>query len=207
MSVHTLAVLVENKPGVLARTTSLFARRGFTLDSVSEGTTRDPAVSRVTITVDAEVCPPARVRRQIGELVDVVKVVDVGPGAAIRRGPVLVKVRACHDTRSHVIEIVRRFRARIVDVSPETVTIEATGTRDTRDALLTMLGPFGITALVRSRTAATGRGSATPRDLPNSSPSSSPSPVRLPNQGEPPWPSRSTTTTPTRPSPRAARPR
>lgn len=182
MSTHTLSVLVENKPGVLARTTSLFARRGFTIDSVSEGTTQDPAVSRITIVVDTEVCPLGQVVRQIGKLVNVLRVVELDPGSAILRELILAKVRACHDTRSQVVDLVKLFRARIVDVSPETVTIEATGTRDKLDALLTMLGPFGITELVQSGTVAIGRG---PEVLSASS-YSSPShpPVPFPVQGE-----------------------
>ena len=216
MTTHTLSVLVENKPGVLARTTSLFARRGFTIDSVSEGTTQDPAVSRITIVVDADVCPLTQVVRQIGKLVNGLKVAELEPAAAIRRELVLVKVRACHDTRSQVVDLVKLFRARIVDVSPQAVTIAATGTRDKLDALLAMLGPFGITELVQSGTVAIGRGpdtlSAPSHAAPSpaaSYPSPAPSrpPVPFPNQGESPWPTSSTTTTPTFRSSRAVRSR
>ncbi|MFD8632438.1 MULTISPECIES: acetolactate synthase small subunit [unclassified Streptomyces] len=158
MSKHTLSVLVENTPGILARIAALFSRRGFNIDSISEGTTQDPGVSRLTIVVDAEVCPKDQVVSQIGKLVNVLEVAEFAPGTAVTSEIALVKVRADNVTRSQIVEIVRLFRARIVDVVPEAVTIEATGTTERLAALLEMLKQYGIKELVHSGTVAIGRG-------------------------------------------------
>ncbi|WP_330301276.1 acetolactate synthase small subunit [Streptomyces sp. NBC_00503] len=158
MPKHTLSVLAENTPGVLARTTALFSRRGFNIESVAEGTTHDPGISRITIVVNAEDRLLEQVIKQIGKLVNVLKVVELEPSAAIQRELVLVKVGADNETRSQVAEIVRLFRAKTVDVSPEAVTIEASGDADKLEALLKMLEPFGVKELVQSGTIAIGRG-------------------------------------------------
>ncbi|WP_328304516.1 acetolactate synthase small subunit (plasmid) [Streptomyces sp. NBC_00435] len=178
---HTLSVLVENTPGILARIAALFSRRGFNLDSVSEGTTQDPGISRLTIVVDAEVCPKEQVVKQIGKLVNVLKVVDFEPGSAITTEIALLKVRADNRTRSQIVEIVQLFRARIVDVVPESVTIEATGTTDRLAALLNMLRPYGIKELVQSGTVAIGRGARSALD------STAQDPTALHGIGPGPW--------------------
>ncbi|MGP3972363.1 acetolactate synthase small subunit [Streptomyces sp. 6N223] len=159
MSKHTLSVLVENKPGVLSRITSLFSRRGFNIDSLAVGTTEHPEVSRITIVVNVEDLPLEQVTKQLNKLVNVLKIVELDPAAAVHRELVLVKVRADNDTRSQIVEIVRLFRAKTVDVAPEALTIEATGSSDKLEAMLRMLEPFGIKELVQSGAIAIGRGS------------------------------------------------
>ncbi|MEU9184911.1 acetolactate synthase small subunit [Streptomyces sp. NPDC048484] len=160
MSKHTLSVLVENKPGVLARITALFSRRGFNIDSLAVGVTEHPDISRITIVVNViETLPLEQVTKQLNKLVNVLKIVELEPGAAVQRELVLVKVRADNETRSQIVEIVQLFRAKTVDVSPEAVTIEATGGSDKLEAMLKMLEPFGIKELVQSGTIAVGRGS------------------------------------------------
>ncbi|SOD65466.1 acetolactate synthase, small subunit [Streptomyces zhaozhouensis] len=159
MSKHTLSVLVENKPGVLSRITALFSRRNFNIDSLAVGTTEHPEVSRITIVVSVEDLPLEQVTKQLNKLVNVLKIVELDPSAAVHRELVLVKVRADNDTRSQIVEIVRLFRAKTVDVAPEAVTIEATGSSDKLEAMLRMLEPFGIKELVQSGAIAIGRGS------------------------------------------------
>ncbi|GAB7180853.1 acetolactate synthase small subunit [Kitasatospora sp. Ki12] len=167
MSKHTLSVLVENKPGVLARIASLFSRRGFNIDSLAVGPTEHPDVSRMTIVVNVEDLPLEQVTKQLNKLVNVIKIVELDQAAAIQRELVLVKVRADNETRSQIVEIVQLFRAKTVDVSPEAVTIEATGSSDKLEAMLRMLEPYGIKELVQSGLVAIGRGarSITDRSL------------------------------------------
>src|SRR5690606_3826746 len=167
MSKHTLSVLVENTPGVLARITALFSRRGFNIDSLAVGVTEHPDISRITIVVSVEDFPLEQVTKQLNKLVNVLKIVELEPGQAVQRELVLVKVRADNETRSQIVEIVQLFRAKTVDVSPEAVTIEATGSSDKLSAMLKMLEPFGIKELVQPGTIAIGRGarSITDRSL------------------------------------------
>ena len=160
MSKHTLSVLVENKPGVLARITALFSRRGFNIDSLAVGVTEHPDISRITIVVNViDALPLEQVTKQLNKLVNVLKIVELDAAAAVARELVLVKVRADNESRSQVVEIVQLFRAKTVDVSPEAVTIEATGSADKLEAMLKMLEPFGIKELVQSGMVAVGRGS------------------------------------------------
>jgi acetolactate synthase-1/3 small subunit len=159
MSRHTLSVLVENKPGVLARVASLFSRRGFNIDSLAVGPTEHPEISRMTIVVNVEELPLEQVTKQLNKLVNVIKIVELDPVAAVQRELLLVKVKAELETRSHVLEIVQLFRAKVVDVASDAVTIEATGTADKLEALIRVLEPFGIKELVQSGMVAVGRGS------------------------------------------------
>ncbi len=159
MSRHTLSVLVENKPGVLARIASLFSRRGFNIDSLAVGPTEHRDISRMTIVVNVEDLPLEQVTKQLNKLVNVLKIVELDPAASVQRELLLVKVRADIETRSHVLETVQLFRAKVVDVAPDAVTIEATGNADKLDALLRVLEPFGIRELVQSGMVAVGRGS------------------------------------------------
>lgn len=158
VTIHTLSVLVENKPGVLARVSGLFSRRGFNIDSLAVGPTENPEVSRMTIGVAVEDLPLEQVTKQLNKLVNVLKIVELDPAAAVRRELLLVKVRADATVRSQVLETVQLFRAKVVDVSPEALTIEATGAGDKLDALIRMLEPFGIRELVQSGMVAIGRG-------------------------------------------------
>lgn len=159
MSKHTLSVLVENKPGVLARIASLFSRRGFNIDSLAVGPTEYPAVSRMTVVVDVEDQPLEQVTKQLNKLVNVLKIVELDPSQSVQRELLLLKVKADLETRSHILETVQLFRAKVVDVAHDAVTIEATGSPDKLDALLRVLEPFGIRELVQSGAVAVGRGS------------------------------------------------
>ncbi len=158
MSKHTLSVLVENKPGVLARIAALFSRRGFNIDSLAVGETEHAEVSRMTVVVDVEDLPLEQVTKQLNKLVEVLKVVELEPGSAVQRQVMLIKVRADAATRSQVLEMVQMFRAKVVDVATESLTIEATGTSEKLTALLEVLEPFGVRELVQSGMVAIGRG-------------------------------------------------
>ncbi|MEU4519585.1 acetolactate synthase small subunit [Amycolatopsis sp. NPDC024027] len=158
MSVHTLSVLVENKPGVLARVSGLFSRRGFNIESLAVGPTENPEVSRMTIVVAVEELPLEQVTKQLNKLINVIKIVELEQSTAVQRELLLVKVRADNTVRSQVLETVQLFRAKVVDVSPEALTVEATGTSDKIGALLRMLEPYGIRELVQSGMVAVGRG-------------------------------------------------
>ncbi|WP_131748043.1 acetolactate synthase small subunit [Frankia sp. Cppng1_Ct_nod] len=159
MSTHTLSVLVENKPGVLARVAGLFSRRGFNIESLAVGPTEHDDISRMTIVVTVDELPLEQVTKQLNKLINVIKIVEMDPAVAVRRELVLIKVRADMSVRSQVLETVQLFRAKVVDVAPDAVTVEATGTRDKLDALIRMLEPFGIRELVQSGMVALGRGS------------------------------------------------
>jgi acetolactate synthase-1/3 small subunit len=167
MSRHTLSVLVENKPGVLARISGLFSRRGFNIDSLAVGPTEHPEISRMTIVVNVEDLPLEQVTKQLNKLINVLKIVELDSAASVQRELLLVKVRADAETRSQVLETVQLFRAKVVDVAPDAVTIEATGSKDKLDALIRVLEPFGIKELVQSGMVAIGRGarSITDRSL------------------------------------------
>jgi acetolactate synthase-1/3 small subunit len=158
MSKHTLSVLVENKPGVLARIAALFSRRGFNIDSLAVGPTEHPAISRMTVVVDVEDKPLEQVTKQLNKLVNVIKIVELDSAQSVQRELLLVKVKADLDSRSHVLETVALFRAKVVDVAADAVTIEATGSPEKLDALLRMLEPFGIRELVQSGVVAVSRG-------------------------------------------------
>jgi len=158
MSTHTLSVLVENKPGVLARVAGLFSRRGFNIESLAVGATEHADVSRMTIVVAVDELPLEQVTKQLNKLVNVIKIVELDPGVSVQRELLLVKVRADATVRTQVLETVQLFRAKVVDVSPEAVTVEATGTADKLEALLRMLEPYGVREMVQSGMVAIGRG-------------------------------------------------
>ncbi|WP_199423649.1 acetolactate synthase small subunit [Actinotalea solisilvae] len=159
MSRHTLSVLVENKPGVLTRVAGLFARRSFNIHSLAVGPTEHPEISRITVVVDVDELPLEQVTKQLNKLINVIKIVELEADASVQRELLLVKVRAEVSVRSHVLEVVQLFRAHVVDVVPDAVTIEATGSPGKLDALLAALEPFGIREIVQSGTVAIGRGS------------------------------------------------
>lgn len=167
MSRHTLSVLVEDKPGVLARVASLFSRRGFNIESLAVGPTEVPDVSRMTIVVSVDSLPLEQVTKQLNKLINVLKIVELEEDASVQRQIMLVKVRADQDSRSQILEIVQLFRAKVVDVALDAVTIEATGNHDKVSALLRLLEPFGIKEIVQSGMVAVSRGgrSITDRSL------------------------------------------
>ena len=158
MSRHTLSVLVEDQPGVLARIASLFSRRGFNIESLAVGPTEHEGMSRMTIAVSVDDLPLEQVTKQLNKLVNVLKIVELDPASSVQRELLMVKVRADAETRSQVLETVQLFRAKVVDVSPDSVVIEATGNADKLEALLRVLEPFGIKELVQSGMVAMGRG-------------------------------------------------
>lgn len=155
---HTLSVLVENKPGVLTRVTSLFARRGFNIDSLAVGITEDPTLSRITIVVSAADTPIEQITKQIYKLIDVIKVQDLDPKESIERELVLFKVNAAPERRHEVIEVANVFRAKIVDVGRNSLTIEVTGTGDKIDAIEDLLRAYGIKEVARTGRIALSRG-------------------------------------------------
>jgi acetolactate synthase-1/3 small subunit len=158
MSKHTLSVLVENKHGVLARVAALVARRGFNIDSLAVGPTEHPDVSRMTIVVNVEEHPLEQVTKQLNKLVNVIKIVELEPAQTVQRELLLVKVKADAASRGQVLETVQLFRAKVVDVGPEALTIEATGTSPKLDAMLKMFEPYGVREMVQSGMVALGRG-------------------------------------------------
>ncbi|CAB4707199.1 MAG: acetolactate synthase small subunit [Actinobacteria bacterium] len=166
MSRHTLSVLVEDTPGVLARVAILFSRRGFNIESLAVGPTEVPQVSRMTIVVNVEGAPLEQVTKQLNKLINVLKIVELDPDASVQREILLVKVKADLETRSHILETVQLFRAKVVDVASDAVTIEATGNGDKLSALLQVLEPFGIKELVKSGAVAMARGARSISDRP-----------------------------------------
>ena len=151
---------VENKPGVLNRVASLFRRRAFNIDSLTVGRTEKPEVSRMTIVVDTESDQARRVEANLYKLVNVLLVENISDQPAIARDLAMIKVAATHEARSHVMELASVFRARVVDVAPESLTIEITGSEDKIDGLLEVLRPYGVVEMVRTGIVAMRRGTA-----------------------------------------------
>lgn len=158
MTTHTLSVLVEDKPGVLARVAALFSRRGYNIESLAVGATEQKNMSRMTIVVSVEDFPLEQITKQLNKLINVIKIVEQDAENSVSRELALIKVRADAGTRSQVIEAVNLFRAKIVDVSAESLTVEATGTQEKLSALLRVLEPFGIREIVQSGMVSVARG-------------------------------------------------
>jgi acetolactate synthase-1/3 small subunit len=158
MTTHTLSVLVEDKPGVLARISGLFSRRGYNISSLAVGPTEEEGISRMTICVTVDEFPLEQVTKQLNKLVHVIKIVELEPSSSVQRELVMMKVRADATVRSQVLEVTQMFRAKVVDVSPEAVTVEATGTEDKLAALRRMLEPYGVREVVQSGMVALARG-------------------------------------------------
>ncbi|MDD4867497.1 MAG: acetolactate synthase small subunit [Mycobacterium sp.] len=157
-STHTLSVLVEDKPGVLARIAALFSRRGFNIESLAVGPTEQKDMSRMTIVVSAEDTPLEQVTKQLNKLINVIKIVELEQDNSVSRELALIKVRADAGSRSQVIEAVNLFRAKVIDVSTEALTIEATGNRGKIEALLRVLEPLGVREIVQSGVVSLSRG-------------------------------------------------
>lgn len=157
-TVHTLSVLVENKPGVLTRVAALFARRAFNIRSLAVGETEHPEVSRMTVVVEAENLPLEQVTKQLNKLINVIKIVDLSQKASVQRQLMLIKVKADDSRRTAVLQIVELFRAHVVDVTSDSVVIESVGNLDKLNALLAALEPYGIREIVQSGSVAIGRG-------------------------------------------------
>lgn len=159
MPKHTLSVLVENTPGVLARVAGLFSRRGFNIESLAVGPTEVDDMSRMTIVVDAAQAPLEQVTKQLNKLINVLKIVELSRDCAVERELQLVKVAATGVTRSEIIEIAQVFRSKVVDVDADSITLEVTGSPEKLAAMTRLLEPYGIRELVRSGMIAVGRGS------------------------------------------------
>ncbi|WP_427871074.1 acetolactate synthase small subunit [Leucobacter luti] len=159
MSRHVLSLLVEDKPGLLTRVAGLFARRGFNIESLAVGPTEMRGLSRITVVVDEDETLLEQVTKQLNKLVNVIKIVELDESSSVQREHVLIKVRADNQNRSHVLEAVNLFRARVVDVVPDALTIEVTGDSGKIDAFLKVLEQYGIKEIAQSGLIAVGRGS------------------------------------------------
>jgi len=156
---HVLSLLVEDKPGLLTRVAGLFARRGFNIESLAVGKSEIEGLSRITVVVDVEELPLEQVTKQLNKLINVIKIVELDPGTSVTREHLLIKVRVDNTTRSHVLEAVTLFRARVVDVAPDALVIETTGDSGKIQAFLRVLEPYGIKEIAQSGLLAIGRGS------------------------------------------------
>ncbi len=158
MKKHTLAITVENKPGVLTRVATMFRRRGYNIESLAVGQTENPSVSRMTVVVTGDDKIIEQVTKQLYKLVDVIKVVDITDERLVERELILIKVKADPSVRSEIVQLVEIFRARIVDIGKNTLIIEATGDAGKIEAIEDSLKPFGILELVRTGKIAIVRG-------------------------------------------------
>jgi len=159
VSQHVLSLLVEDKPGLLTRVAGLFARRGYNIHSLAVGTTEIEGLSRITLVVDVDGSPLEQVTKQLNKLINVLKIVELEPDQSVQREHMLVKVRIDATTRSQILEAVDLFRARVVDVAPDSLVIEVTGDTQKSEAILRVLEPFGIKEIAQSGLLAMGRGS------------------------------------------------
>ncbi len=158
--VHTFAVYVDDKPGVLNRVASLFRRRAFNIESLTVGHTETPGLSRMTVVVDTDEYGARRLEAHLYKLVPVRRVDDITAAPSISRDLALIKVASAGDARTHVMQIVDVYRARIVDVSPDSLVIETTGTEEKIDSLIEVLRPFGVIEMARTGRVSMARGSA-----------------------------------------------
>jgi acetolactate synthase-1/3 small subunit len=155
---HTLSILVENKSGVLTRIAGLFARRGFNIETLTVGPTDDPALSRVTLTLDGAVHPIDQVTKQLHKLVNVIKIRDLDPKETVSRELALFKVAADGAQRGELMQIAEVFRGKIVDVGKRSVVVEVTGTTEKLEAFESMVRPFGLIEMMRTGEIAISRG-------------------------------------------------
>ena len=155
---HIISLLVENKPGVLARIAGLFSRRGFNIDTLAVGPTDDPMLSRMTLTLDGALHPIDQVTKQLHKLVNVIKIRDLEPDETVARELALFKIAADGESRAQVMQFADIFRGKVIDVSKRSITIEITGTDDKIEAFEQMIRPFGLIEMVRTGEIAISRG-------------------------------------------------
>jgi acetolactate synthase-1/3 small subunit len=155
---HVLSILVENRPGVLARVAGLFSRRGFNIDTLAVGPTDDPNISRITLTLDGAVHPIDQVTKQLHKLINVLKIRDMEPQETVAREMALFKVSAAVENRAEIVQFAEIFRAKIVDVSRRALIVEVTGSHDKIEAFESMLRPHGLLEMVRTGEVALARG-------------------------------------------------
>lgn len=158
---HILSILVENKPGVLARIAGLFARRGFNIETLAVGPTDDESISRVTLTVDGAAHPIDQVMKQLHKLVNVIKIRDLEPPETVARELALFKIASDSESRAEIMQFTDIFRGKVIDVSKRSVTVEVTGTDDKIEAYEQMVRPFGLIEMVRTGEIAVARGRGT----------------------------------------------
>jgi acetolactate synthase-1/3 small subunit len=156
---HTIALIVENKPGVLVRIAGLFSRRGFNIDSLTVGTTDKPDRARMTITVDGDEVVLEQVTKQLNKLINVIRVSELAPQESVERELAIIKVAAKKEDRSEIMQIVSVFRAKIIDVSPRSMIVEVTGSEDKVEAMVRLLRQFGIKEMARTGKVSMVRGS------------------------------------------------
>ena len=164
MSKHTLSVLVENKPGVLARIAGLFSRRGYNIDSLAVGPTEAEGLSRMTIVVNVESKSLEQVTKQLNKLINVIKILEHESGSAVERELMLIKIRAVAEVRGKIIELADVFRAKILDVGADAMTVEVTGSPDKLQAFEDLVTGYGIIELVKTGRVALARGSKSIKD-------------------------------------------
>jgi len=157
---HILSVLVDNKPGVLTRVAAMFSRRGYNIDSIAVGPERDAGLSRMTIVVHGDDVILEQITKQLNKLIDVVKITDLTQTSHVEREMIMVRVKATNTNRSEIMQICDIFRGRIVDVAPDSLMIEITGAEGKLQAILDLLGKFGIQEISRTGKIALSRGSS-----------------------------------------------
>jgi len=155
---HVISAIVENKPGVLAHIAGLFAGRGFNIDSLAVGETEDPTRSRMTVVARGDDAVLEQVRKQLGKIVDVIKVLDYSDTQLVERDLMLLKVTARPEKRGEIFEIVEVFRGKVVDIGPKHLTLEVSGPEEKIDAFIDLLKPYGIKEVVRTGRIALARG-------------------------------------------------
>ena len=155
---HVLSLLVENKPGVLARIAGLFSRRGFNIDTLAVGPTEDPDISRITLTVDGAVHPIDQVTKQLHKLVNVIKIRDMEPETTVAREMALFRVSAPVESRAEIMQFAEIFRGKIIDVTRRSLIVEVTGTWEKIEAFERMVRPFGLVEMARTGEIAISRG-------------------------------------------------
>ena len=156
---HTIALIVENKPGVLVRIAGLFSRRSFNIDSLTVGATDKPDYSRMTITVEGDEEVLEQVTKQLNKLINVIRVSELAPEESVERELAIIKVAAKKEDRSEIMQIVSVFRAKIIDVSPRSIIVEVTGSEDKVEAMVRLLRQFGIKEMARTGKVSMVRGS------------------------------------------------
>jgi len=156
---HTIALIVENKPGVLVRIAALFSRRGFNIDSLTVGATDKPDRARMTISVDGDEVVLEQVTKQLNKLINVIRVSELAPEESVERELAVIKVAARKEDRSEIMQIVSVFRAKIIDVSPRSMIVEVTGSEDKVEAMVRLLRQFGIKEMARTGKVSMVRGS------------------------------------------------
>ena len=164
MNRHTLSVLVEDKPGVLARISGLVSRRGFNIDSLTVSSTEHPNVSRMTVVVDINETALEQVTKQLNKLIEVLEVVELNLSTLVQRELLLIKVRCDATARGEVVQLTQMFRCNVIDVGLDVVVIEATGTAEKLAALLAVLEPYGVREIAQSGLVAVSRGNKSVTD-------------------------------------------